>query len=166
MTSLEYRWYKCLGSSKTLIRVLFILLWHWGYSLKGFLASILYKSIAGRYRPVSYPDGPITARYRLTKNAYWLSSVLFIVLLLCFVDPFQHCDHLGGDKGTDWFAFLSFLTCVLSFLVCFHFLLVTDRLCFCDYNSSLASSIQLNNTDNSLTWLIRTRFLVPKKFFR
>ena len=26
--------------------------------------SILYKSIAGRYRPVSYPDGPITARYR------------------------------------------------------------------------------------------------------
>ena len=27
-------------------------------------ASILYKSIADRYRPVSYPDGPITARYR------------------------------------------------------------------------------------------------------
>ena len=26
--------------------------------------SILYKSIAGRYRPVSYPDGPITAHYR------------------------------------------------------------------------------------------------------
>ena len=34
-------------------------------------ASILYKSIAGRYRPVSYPDGPITARYRFIKNAYW-----------------------------------------------------------------------------------------------
>ena len=33
--------------------------------------SILYKSIAGRYRPVSYPDGPITARYRFIKNAYW-----------------------------------------------------------------------------------------------
>ena len=31
-------------------------------------ASILYKSIAGRYRPVSYPDGPITARYRFIKN--------------------------------------------------------------------------------------------------
>ena len=28
-------------------------------------ASILHKSIAGRYRPVSYPDGPITARYRI-----------------------------------------------------------------------------------------------------
>ena len=27
-------------------------------------ASILHKSIAGRYRPVCYPDGPITARYR------------------------------------------------------------------------------------------------------
>ena len=34
-------------------------------------ASSLYKSIAGRYRPVSYPDGPITARYRFIKNAYW-----------------------------------------------------------------------------------------------
>ena len=33
-------------------------------------ASILYKSIAGRYRLVSYPDGPITARYRFIKNAY------------------------------------------------------------------------------------------------
>ena len=31
-------------------------------------ASILYKSIAGRYRPVSYPDGPITARYRFIKK--------------------------------------------------------------------------------------------------
>ena len=27
-------------------------------------ASILYKSIAGRYRPVRVADGPITARYR------------------------------------------------------------------------------------------------------
>ena len=35
-------------------------------------ASILYKSTAGRYRPVSYPDGPITARYRFIKNAYWV----------------------------------------------------------------------------------------------
>ena len=34
-------------------------------------ASIFYKSIAGRYRPVSYPDGPITARCRFIKNAYW-----------------------------------------------------------------------------------------------
>ena len=37
-------------------------------------ASILYKSKAGRYRPVSYPDGPITARYRFIKNAYWDNS--------------------------------------------------------------------------------------------
>ena len=35
-------------------------------------ASILYKSIAGRYRPVSYPDGPITTRYRFIKNASWV----------------------------------------------------------------------------------------------
>ena len=37
--------------------------------------SILYKSIAGRYRPVSYPDGPITARYRFIKNASWEGTV-------------------------------------------------------------------------------------------
>ena len=34
-------------------------------------ASILYKSIAVCYRPVSYPHGPITARCRFIKNAYW-----------------------------------------------------------------------------------------------
>ena len=35
-------------------------------------ASILYKSIAGRYRPVRIADGPITARYRFIKNPYWV----------------------------------------------------------------------------------------------
>ena len=45
----------------------------WVLSWKGlYPVSILYKSIAGRYRPVSYPDGPITARYRFIKNAYWV----------------------------------------------------------------------------------------------
>ena len=33
--------------------------------------SILYKSTAGRYRPVRVADGPITARYRFLKNASW-----------------------------------------------------------------------------------------------
>ena len=33
--------------------------------------NILYKSIAGRYRPVRVADGPITARYRFIKNASW-----------------------------------------------------------------------------------------------
>ena len=32
---------------------------------------ILYKSTAGRYRPVRVADGPITARYRFIKNAIW-----------------------------------------------------------------------------------------------
>ena len=36
--------------------------------------SILYNSTAGRYRPVSYPDGPITARYRFMQNAYWANQ--------------------------------------------------------------------------------------------
>ena len=29
-------------------------------------ASILRKSTSGRHRPVSYPDGPMTVRYRFT----------------------------------------------------------------------------------------------------
>ena len=33
--------------------------------------SILYKSIAGRYRSVRVADGPLTARYRFIKNASW-----------------------------------------------------------------------------------------------
>ena len=37
-------------------------------------ASILCKSIAGRYRPVRVADGPITARRRNIKNAYWEES--------------------------------------------------------------------------------------------
>ena len=36
--------------------------------------SILYKPIAGRYRPVRVADGPIMARYRFIKNAYWERS--------------------------------------------------------------------------------------------
>ena len=40
--------------------------------------SILSKSTAGRYRPVSYSDGPITARCRCRKNAYWVESVLLL----------------------------------------------------------------------------------------
>ena len=35
--------------------------------------SILYKSTAGRYRPVIVADGPITARYRFIKNASWVA---------------------------------------------------------------------------------------------
>ena len=37
--------------------------------------SILYKSIAGRYRPVRVADGPITARYRFLRNANWRASL-------------------------------------------------------------------------------------------
>ena len=39
--------------------------------LRNIPASILYKSTAGRYRPVRVADGPITARYRFIKNASW-----------------------------------------------------------------------------------------------
>ena len=47
-------------------------------------ASILYKSIGGRYRPVSYSDGPITARYRFIKNAYWVRIAFCHMMYICF----------------------------------------------------------------------------------
>ena len=50
-----------------MVCLLFLLVSLVGYSP----VSILYKSIAGRYRPVRVPDGPITARYRFIKNASW-----------------------------------------------------------------------------------------------
>ena len=37
--------------------------------LSHYPVSILYKSIAGRYRPVRVADGPIMARYRFIMNA-------------------------------------------------------------------------------------------------
>ena len=41
--------------------------------------SILYKSIADRYRLVRVADGPITARYRfMKKNASWDFNVVAI----------------------------------------------------------------------------------------
>ena len=48
-------------------------------------ASIHYKSTAGRYRPVSYSDGPITARYRFIQTAYW---------------AFFFCNY--GSSGQPW----------------------------------------------------------------
>ena len=51
--------------------------------------SILYKSIAGRYRPVRVADGPITARYRVIKNASWEYAIkqlsVFLFDLVTFV---------------------------------------------------------------------------------
>ena len=44
-----------------------------------FPVSILYKSTAVRYRPVSYPDGPITARCRFIKNASWVPLIFFLL---------------------------------------------------------------------------------------
>ena len=41
--------------------------------------SNLYKSIAGRYRPVRVADGPITARCRFIKDASWGSTLTMII---------------------------------------------------------------------------------------
>ena len=47
--------------------------------------SILHKSTAGRYRPVRVADGPITARCRFMKNAYWPAIDLLRMLAGYFV---------------------------------------------------------------------------------
>ena len=57
------------------------------------LASILYKSTAGRYRPVSYIDGPITARCRFIKNAYWVgfsrTRINITPGLVCYINTMK-----------------------------------------------------------------------------
>ena len=50
-------------------------------------ASILYKSIAGRYRAVRVADGPITARCKFIKNANWVYSLG------------EHEEHLTLSRG-------------------------------------------------------------------
>ena len=54
-------------------------------------ASILYKSIAGRYRPVSYPDGPITARYRFIKDVYCVACLFVVLRFYGSVNPIESC---------------------------------------------------------------------------
>ena len=56
-------------------------------------ASILHKSIEGRYRPVRYPDGPITARYRFLQNAYWEVAVdfYFVILTKTWICRLREC---------------------------------------------------------------------------
>ena len=63
---------------------------------KDFPVSILYKSIAGRYRPVRVADGPITARYRFIKNASWIVSLLMIfktIHLSCVMPLTSKCSR-------------------------------------------------------------------------
>ena len=53
----------------------------------GYPVSIVYKFIAGRYRPVRVADGPITACYIFIKNASWVLAdcKAFISCLVLFV---------------------------------------------------------------------------------
>ena len=62
-------------------------------------ASILYKSTADRYRPVSYPDGPITARCRFKKNAYWEDSDKIGVYLKLLLTPLKTVSWGEGWRG-------------------------------------------------------------------
>ena len=41
-------------------------------------------------------------------------SVLLVFVLLCFVDPVRHCDHIVGEENADCCPFREFVTGVLS----------------------------------------------------
>ena len=67
-----------------------------------FPVSILYKSIAGSYRPVRVADGPITARYRFMKNASWVRcSLTELVGTVVYIEeqkmPRFECTNLQAD---------------------------------------------------------------------
>ena len=64
--------------------------------------NILYKSIAGHYRPVRVADGPITACYRFIKNANWveLSEIDVYSVLFFFCtgnNPTKVCELCRGS---------------------------------------------------------------------
>ena len=71
-------------------------------------ASILHKSIAGRYRPVRVADGPITARCRFIKNDSWagisscLNTLFPLSPHLCFILDFI-CD-LSFARNVSWMS--------------------------------------------------------------
>ena len=44
---------------------------------------------------------------------------------MCLVDRVYHCDQLVGEDGAGYLAFLLFVACVLSAMVCLLFLLVS-----------------------------------------
>ena len=69
-------------------------------------ASILYKSIAGRYRPVRVADGPITARYRFKKNASW-DSLLFDTVYADNEGPDQLSRETWGPDLRPTFFFIN-----------------------------------------------------------
>ena len=84
--------------------------------------SILYKSIAGRYRPVRVADGPITVRYRFIKNASRVPSVLVCWHSLCVI--VWLCSMIVALPGHLIYSSLQHIkwfkhrVCVLPFLVC------------------------------------------------
>ena len=92
-----------------------------------FPASILSKSTADRYRPVSYPDGPITARYRFIKNAYWVYCIcLSLPLALRGLDV----DLIVSVLELSYLLLIFFTVslCLTSCIICLYFKLVNFQM--------------------------------------
>ena len=66
--------------------------------------SILYKSIAGRYRPVRVADGPRTARCRFIKNASWVAFIS-LYKVRCFILKYKTLHFVGRELSRFWTRF-------------------------------------------------------------
>ena len=92
------------------------------------------------FTPSSLAVGFTTDRFKaavlvlfVPRVALWLFTAcffpscfdLFVVLLLCLLDPVLHCDHHFEEEWFGYFAYLGFVACVLSVVVCFFFLLMS-----------------------------------------
>ena len=69
------------------------------YLIRTIPASILYTSIASLYRPVRVADGPITARYRFIKNAYWDFRILNCKASIVIFKEFRNA------RVSEWLAY-------------------------------------------------------------
>ena len=88
-------------------------------------ASILYKSTAGRYRPVRVADRPITAHCRFIKNAYWDSFRQFKYTFCWFTSTFyilhQFFNHMIQCINLCFFCHLVVLRFFFFFFFFFSF---------------------------------------------
>ena len=69
-----------MGPGASYVLKLFWTRWHAQLTLQSVPSSILHKSIAGRYRPVSYPDGPYRPAIDLCRmlTGSWIFQLKYV----------------------------------------------------------------------------------------
>ena len=71
-----------------------------------------------------YGFSQVNARLLITCGTAFY-AIMFVIWLLCYMDPVLHCDHLVREKGADYFAFHWFAACVPSAIGYLLFVLMT-----------------------------------------